>query len=192
MLKIFRKYRVPVFFSTKSDLILRDFELIKQLSRITSVDIAVSISCFDEKNAKIIEPGASTPAKRIEALSKFSPFCRSLSVLNMPVIPYISDSYKELDEIFALSKKSKVDNLLSFPLHLRSLKVKNNFFELVRKHFPEIEHKFIALYKNTSTPDNDYTSDLHKKITSLRNKYNLFNNYLPLANEKKAVQLKLF
>ena len=114
---------------------MRDFELIKKLVQVTKVDIAVSISCFDEKNPKIFESGATAPAKRIEAISKFSFFCRSVSALNMPIIPYISDSYTELENIFALSKKSNINNLVSFPLHLRSAKVKNTIFELVKKHF---------------------------------------------------------
>jgi len=192
ILKIFKKYRVPIFLSTKSDLILRDFELIKQLALVTAVDIAVSISSFDEKNAKIFEPGAPAPSKRIEAIAKFIPFCRSVSVLNMPVIPYISDSYEELDKLFALSRKLNVDNLVSYPLHLRSKKVKSNFFELVRKHFPQIANKFIALYKNSSTPGKEYASNLYEKIFSLRNKYNLFDSYIPLSEEKSPTQLKLF
>ena len=192
ILKIFKKYRVPVFLSTKSDLILRDFELIKQLAKVTSVDIAVSISCFNEKNAKIFEPSAPSPKKRIEAISKFTSFCRSVSVLNMPVIPYISDSYKEFDELFALSKKSKIDNLVSYPLHLRSAKVKNNIFELVKKHFPEKANKFIELYKNSSSPSKEYGADLYKKIFSLRNKYNLFDNFVPISEEKPPTQLTLF
>jgi len=192
ILKVFRKYRVPIFLSTKSDLVLRDFELIKQLAQVTAVDIAVSISSINEKTAKIFEPGASVPAKRIETLAKFSGLCRSVSVLNMPVIPYISDSYEELDKIFELSKNSKADYLVSYPLHLRNPKVKNNFFELVKKHFPKPAHKFIALYRNSSTPDEEYISGLYEKIFLLRNKYNLFDNYIPLSKEKTTEQLKLF
>ena len=191
ILKTFKKYKTPIFLSTKSDLILRDFELIKQLSKVTFVDIAVSISCFDEINAKIFEPGAVSPQKRIELLAKFSGICRSVSVLNMPIIPYISDSYEELEMIFALSKKSKANNIVSFPLHLRGQKVKNNFFYLIRKHFPKKASKFIDLYKNTSSPGKEYYSNLQEKINSLRNKYNLYDNYKPIR-KKKPAQLELF
>ncbi len=192
ILKILKKYKVPVFISTKSDLILRDFELIKQLADVTTVDIAVSISCFDEKNAKIFEPAAVTPSKRIELLGEFADICRSVSVLNMPIIPYISDSYEELEQIFELSKKSKANNIISFPLHLRNQKVKNNLFEIVKKEFPQKAQKFINLYKNSSTPDEAYTLSLKEKLFSLRNKYNLFNTYTPLKQKAPPVQLQLF
>lgn len=192
ILKVFQKYKVPIFLSTKSDLILRDFELIKQLSEVTDVDIAVSVSSFDEKTAKIIEPGASAPAKRIEALAEFKGICRSISVLNMPVIPYISDSYDELDAIFAISKELDIDNVVSYPLHLRNKKVKYNFIEIIRKHFPEKAEKFIDLYQNSSTPDSEYQNNLNKRINSLREKHQLFDSFTPLNEEKVAEQLKLF
>ncbi len=192
LLRIFQKYRVPIFLSTKSDLILRDFDLIKKLAKVTDVDIAVSISCFDEKNAKIFEPGAASPIKRIEALSKFSSICRSVSVLNMPIIPYISDSYNELDSLFEASKKINVDNLISYPLHLRSWKVKNDFFEIVKNNFPNVANKFIDLYKDASKPDENYGIELDKKIISLRQKHNLYDSYVPLKKKKNEIQMKLF
>ncbi len=192
ILKIFKKYRIPIFISTKSDLILRDFELIKQLSEVAAVDIAVSISCFDKKNAKIFEPAASTPKKRIEALSKFSGICRSTSILNMPVIPYISDNYKEFDEMFAMSKELKIDNIVSYPLHLRSQKVNNNFFSIVRKHFPKVATQFIELYKNSSSPNIEYISNLNEIIYSLQKKYDIYDSYTPLHKKQEFVQLKLF
>ena len=192
ILKVFHRYKVPVFLSTKSDLILRDFELIKKLSQVTTIDIAVSISCFDDKNARIFEPGASAPSKRIEAISKFTPFCRSVSVLNMSVMPYISDSYEELEEMFALSKKMKINNLVSYPLHLRSAKVKNLIFELVWKHFPDIATKFVSLYKNFSSPNKEYGASLYEKIFALRKKYELYDYFVPLKDEKIGEQLNLF
>lgn len=192
ILKIFRKYKVPIFISTKSDLILRDIDLIRELAQVTSVDIAVSISCFDEKNAKIFEPGATNPKKRIELLADFSGICRSVLVLNMPIIPYISDSYEELDMIFKLSKKSKVDNIISYALHLRNENVKKNIFELVQTNFPEKFKDFSLLYQNNSSPNNEYISGLNSKINSLRKKYQIFDNYTPVMPKSKPYQLQLF
>ncbi len=178
--------------STKSDLILRDFDLLQKLANVTDVDLAVSISSVNEKTAKIFEPGAASPQKRIEILKKFSGFCRSVSVLNIPVIPYISDSYEELEEMFILSKKNDVDNLVSYPLHLRNWKVKNAFFDKVKKYFPDKYENFINLYKNSSTPNKEYTTTLYEKIDSLRNQYNLYDNYTPLKEKNPPIQLELF
>ena len=110
----------------------------------------------------------------------------------MPVIPYISDSYDELDAIFAISKKLDIDNVVSYPLHLRNKKVKYNFIEIIRKHFPEKTERFIDLYQNSSTPDSEYQNNLNKKINSLREKHQLFDSFTPVNEEKTAEQLKLF
>ena len=192
ILSVFERHRFPIFISTKSDLILRDLELIKRLAEVTAVDIAVSISCFDEANAKIIEPGAATPQKRIDALSQFTDFARSTSILNMPIIPFISDSPAELENLFAASRKARIGNMVSYPLSLRSSQVKQKFFKLVKRNFPMIYNDFENMFMRSSSPDPGYVKGLMQTIGSLREKYELFDNYSQLEPEIVDEQLSLF
>jgi len=192
ILAAFKKHRIPIFLSTKSDLILRDFELIRQLAEVTSVDLAVSISCYDESNAKLIEPGATSPKNRLEALSKFNGIVRSTSVLNMPIIPYISDSLEELEALFQITSELEIDNMVSYPLSLRSAKVKQRFFKLVERYFPNVAIDFVKMYLNSSSPGPEYGRDLTIRIESLRAKYQLYDTYTPLETKKLDEQLNLF
>ncbi|MCP4970408.1 MAG: radical SAM protein, partial [Arcobacter sp.] len=177
LLKVLKKYKIPIFLSTKSDLILRDLDLIKELAKVISVDVAVSISGIDEETAKIIEPGAPSPHKRIETLGQFTSFCRSTSLLNMPILPFLSDSIVELDKIFELTQKNNIDNLVTYPLHLRNKKVKNEFLNLIEIHFPEKVKRMVDLFD--SSGNNEYYKELNRKIFSLRKKYDMFDEYLP-------------
>mgnify|MGYP002725455622 CR=1 FL=1 len=192
ILSVFEKYKVPIFISSKSDLILRDLDLIKDLAQVTAVDIAVSISCFNEENARVFEPGASPPIKRIEALAQFKDFCRTTSVLNMPILPFISDGFEELEALFAITAKLGIDNLVSYPLSLRNAEVKNRFIKLVKENFPEASQEFVSLYKQASSPNKQYATSLYQKINILREKYKLSDGYVPLDSSELEYQMDLF
>src|SRR6476620_5131197 len=80
MLKLFLKYRFPVFISTKSTLVLRDVELLKQIDKAAilpedlkttlrrGVIMSTSLSTMNEQIANMLEPGAATPLERLEIL----------------------------------------------------------------------------------------------------------------------------
>nr|WP_169805484.1 radical SAM protein [Methanobrevibacter filiformis] len=70
ILEVFIKYRNPIIISTKSDLILRDIELIDKLSKLTYVNIAGSITTFNEDIRKKIEPNTCSSMKRLNMLSR--------------------------------------------------------------------------------------------------------------------------
>ena len=65
------KYRNPVMISTKSDLILRDFDLLKELAELTYVNIAVTVTTINEDLSALLEPFASSPIKRFSILRAF-------------------------------------------------------------------------------------------------------------------------
>ena len=68
ILKLLIKYRTPCIISTKSDLILRDFDLIAELASITYVNVAATITCMDENVRQKIEPGGVPSLRRFQML----------------------------------------------------------------------------------------------------------------------------
>ncbi len=93
ILKLMIKYKTPIIISTKSDLILRDIALIKELADITYVNVAFTITTMDEQLREKLEPNASPSLKRFEALQQFKKTNASLGVHIMPIIPYLTDTY---------------------------------------------------------------------------------------------------
>lgn len=187
---IFRKTKNPVFIQTKSTLIYRDFEIIKELAKVTTVDISASISTFDEEARKIIEPGAAPTISRMEMLRDFKAICNKTIVAFMPVIPLISDTDQNLETAFRMTKDFELDAIIAHPLHLRN-RSKSGFLDLIKKEFPAIHDDFIALYA-TGYLDAAYARQLLTKIELLRQKYNLFNSYQAVAKPAPALQLSLF
>ncbi len=190
LLKVIKRHRNPVFIQTKSTLILRDLEQISQLSQIVSVDIASSVSTSDEAVRKIIEPGASPTAERINMLGKFKDNCRSTILGIMPIIPYITDSEENLESIFYLAKQNNVDHIVTSFLFLRG-EVKFNFFKTIEKSFPDIYQKIKSLYK-TDYPPKSYLEKKKKILHLLKLKYDLNDSYLPVRTESEYIQTSLF
>jgi DNA repair photolyase len=104
VLKLMIKYKTPIIISTKSDLILRDIDLINELSKITYVNIACTITTMDESIREKLEPNSSPSINRFKVLKKFKEKTNaSIGVHIMPIIPYLTDSYENLDEIYKYS-----------------------------------------------------------------------------------------
>jgi DNA repair photolyase len=191
VLKVLIKHRNPVVITTKSALILRDIDLIRQLASVTSVSIGSSITMMDEKLQKLLEPGASSPAERFRVLEE----CRDAgcwtNILATPVLPFITDSFQNLEEIYKNAALVRVNGLSVWPLNLRG-NTKGRFFDFLRKHFPSLLPEYQRLFTGW-TINKEYSEDLRKKALFLRNKYVIPGIHLPPdISEKEDVQLSLF
>ena len=121
LLEIILKYKFPVHVITKSKLILRDLDLLKEIDKTAilpydlkpkikrGVIISFSISTLDEKLAKILEPGAPTPKERLETMQKCKKEGFLVGVDYIPVLPFLSDSEEQLDEMIKTAKEYEAD-----------------------------------------------------------------------------------
>lgn len=190
LLEVIKRHRNPVFIQTKSTLLLRDYELIKELAKITTVDIATSISTFDNNIQKIIEPGAASAMERLEMLAQFGGIVRSTTLGLMPIIPLLSDTDENLETTFREAKKMGIDNIVTSILFLRG-EVKPSFLKVIQKHFPEKFPAFAALYTK-SDADESYRTELFRKLRELRAQYNFHETFVPAQAMKETEQLTLF
>lgn len=150
MPEIFRvllRYRNPCIISTKSDRILRDFDLIARLSEVAAVNIAVTVTCADERVRERLEPGAVSSARRFEVLRAFSGTRACTGVHLMPVIPFLNDSRANLAAIFDGAKAAGADYLLPGMLNLRG-KTRDVFLDFLRREFPQCDAPLRRLYRN--------------------------------------------
>ncbi len=182
VLKLMIKYKTPVIISTKSDLILRDFDLIDELSKITYVNIAFTITTMDEEIRKKLEPNTSPSLNRFNALKKFKETNASLGVHVMPIIPYLTDNKENLEEIYRLSSEIGVHYVLPGTLYLRG-KTKPYFFNFIKEEYNNIYIKLIDLYKKGGA-GKEYKDGLYKNINELKQKYNVSSNYMKIIKEK--------
>ncbi len=182
ILKLLIKYKTPCIISTKSDLILRDYDLIDKLSKITYVNIAATITTMDEDIREKIEPNGVSAVRRFNMLKEISKTDSSIGLHLMPIIPFLTDKRENLEGIFYNSNISNVDYLLPAVMYLRG-RTRVEFFNFIRKDFPELYNSFKILYNNGGA-DKKYKNQIYAIVNELRDKYNLNSNYNGIMKEK--------
>lgn len=184
ILELLIKYKNPIIISTKSNLILRDFDLIEELANFTYVNIASTITTSDEKIAKLLEPGAATVKERFAMLNKFKSTNASVQIHVMPIIPYLTDSYENIDSLFKQTASINLNYVLYGPLNLYG-ETRQTFFKFLKENFPDFYKDFRKLYSNNPFPNKDYKRELYLKINKILRKYDLSTNYMKAIKEKR-------
>jgi len=186
LLQIIYRFKFPVHVITKSNLILRDLDILMKINSNANlpvdlktklnrgVIVSFSFSTIDEKLAKIFEPGAPSPMERLETILKLKEEGFLVGVNLMPVLPFLSDSEENLDKMIKLMKYYEVDFVLMGGLTLfgdKSTDCKVRYFEILEKYFPEILEKTKNLFQNSFAPPRHYQMALSKRFERVCKKY---------------------
>jgi DNA repair photolyase len=124
---------------TKSPLLLRDIELIKQIPEFAA---NLSVPTLDEKAWRATEPHTPHPRKRLEAVAELNRNGIPTGILIAPLQPGINDSPEQVEEIIELATEAGAVSIGGICLHLRG-EVKDIWFDWLRSHRPDL----IALYE---------------------------------------------
>lgn len=182
VLKLLIKYKTPAIISTKSDLILRDYNLIDELSRITYINIAATITTTNEVIREKIEPGGCSSLLRFQVLKELRKTNASIGLHTMPIIPYLTDSDENLEALCYYAQYSNVHYMLPGTLYLRG-KTRNIFLEFIKDDFSELYDKMKILYKTGSTGI-EYKNQLYFRLNKFRKQYNIKSGYSLVMKEK--------
>jgi len=144
--------------------------------------VASTVTTTDEKISKIIEPGGVSSKRCFEMLKAFRKTNTSVGLHVIPIIPFLTDSYKNFDSLFYLAKECDVHYALTGTLYLRG-KTRTLFFDFIKKEFPNLYQKYIVLYK-TAGANKEYKNYLYKVVNKLRDKYSLSSSYARAMKEK--------
>ena len=161
ILQVLERAGHPVGIVTKSNLILRDLDILTRMAERRLVKVALSVTTLDPKLARVMEPRAPTPARRLETLRRLSQAGVPASVMVAPVIPAINDAEIEriLDAASIAGVKGAGYVLLRLPLELRDL-----FREWLRENFPDREKHVFKLIRDMRG-GKDYDSTWGKRMT---------------------------
>ncbi|WP_240664331.1 radical SAM protein [Methanosarcina sp. MSH10X1] len=191
VLPLMIKYRNPVIISTKSDLILRDLDLLKELAELTYVNVAVTVTTMDKKLSTLLEPLASPPENRFSILRAFKGTATVTGLHMMPILPFLTDSPQNLEQILSLAAKCEVDYALSGVLYLRG-DTRKHFLDFLELNFPERVDPYRKLYAKRGA-DRTYKAELYGILNSLMEKYHLSGDCMKPMQAKLSYpkQLKL-
>src|SRR5579864_6498368 len=161
ILEVLERCGHPVGIVTKSALILRDLDILTRLAQRNLVKVALSVTTLDPKLARVMEPRAATPPRRLEALRQLAAAGVPTSVMVAPVIPAINDSEIEriLDTAAALGVKGAGYVLLRLPLEVRDI-----FREWLMANFPDRYRHVFKLIRDMRG-GKDYDATFGKRMT---------------------------
>lgn len=198
-LELVYKYGFGITLLTKSDLILRDLDLIKKINEKTKCVVQMTLTASTDSISKLIEPNVSPVSKRIEALKIFSENNIPTIVWLGPILPFILDNEENICSLLDMMINVKVKGILYFGMGM-TLREGNReyYYKQLDKLFPNLKEKYIKYYKNNYFV-NSFNNDRLVKIideTCILN--NIMHNtdeifsYLKKFEEKEYVQLSLF
>lgn len=147
-LEIISKNRFGISIETKSDLITRDIDILKDINSKTDAILKLTITTADDEISKLIEPHVSTSSERFSAIKKLADEGLFVGTLLTPIIPFITDSEENIKKIIGLSAK----NGAKFVYSIGGVTLRENqreyFYEKLDKLFPNLKEKYIKTYGN--------------------------------------------
>ena len=192
LLQIVKHYKFPVHALTKSKLILRDLDVLKEIDETAilpsdlktklshKVIITFSLSTLDEKTSKIFEPNAPTPKERLETMQKCLEEGFFSGIAYIPLLPYISDLDEQVEEMIKTAKEYGAKYVFVGALTLSGIG-KALYYNTLRRHFPNLIPKYNELFKN-GVPSQTYQNTLERRAAELCKKYRVRYKIISLGN----------
>jgi DNA repair photolyase len=146
VLEVLARAKHPVAIVTKSALVLRDLDLLAPMAREGLAKVAFSVTTLDPRLARLMEPRAATPERRLDAMEKLAAAGVPVAVMTAPVIPAINDDEIEaiLTRAYAAGAREAGYVMLRLPLELRDL-----FSEWLVANFPDKARRALSLVRST-------------------------------------------
>jgi len=179
-------YRFPVHIITKSDLVLRDTDLLHDIDKNAvrpaglNLDrgciVSFSFSTMDEKVASVFEPGATPPARRLSALQELSNAGFLSGISLMPLLPFISDTTESLNHMFGQAREAGAHYLMPATLSLYGsgrADSKTLVLDAVRKHYPQLLPRYEAYFRDSQEMPRFYREAFYRKMQELSIQYGI-------------------
>ncbi|MEY9095287.1 radical SAM protein [Paenibacillus sp. RC84] len=169
-LEALTEYPVPLTITTRSPLILRDLDLLRKLP-VYAVNI--SLNTLNRTTWRNFEPGAPSPAKRLETVRALTDAGIPTGIFMAPMLPYITDGRDELEELIAAAAEHGAQFVMASHLRLSASDVKVWFFETIRRHYPQLVGKYAGLYAASAYAPREYRDPVRRYVDELLERHGL-------------------
>lgn len=163
-LHILYEKKFPVHVLTKSTLVERDVDILKKINEQNRVIVSMSFSSADDKISSLFEPGVPAPSERFEAIRFFKDEGIACGMYLMPVIPFITDTPKQIENTVKKAKEAGIDFIIFSGMTLKDGRQKEYFMDVLHKNYPDLIVDYHNIYKDNKwgSPTGDYHSSIYK------------------------------
>ena len=198
-LELIDRYGFGVSILTKSNLILRDLDLLKSINKKAKAVVQMTLTTHDEKLCKILEPNVSTSYERFKVLEIMRDNDIPTIVWLDPILPFINDNVENILGILSYCEKAKVHGIICFGMGL-TLREGNReyFYQKLDEHFPTLKEKYIQTYENRYEITSPKNKELMQIFISFCRRLGIMYNvdeifsYLSEFEQKENQQLNFF
>ena len=160
ILEVLNRANHPVAIVTKSALVMRDIDILKDMAARNLVRVGLSVTTLDRKLARTMEPRAATPPRRLEAIQALSEAGIRTSIMVAPIIPALNDH--EIERILDAGKAAGALEasyvILRLPLEVSPL-----FRDWLLQHYPDRYRHVMSLIRSMRG-GKDYDAEFGKRM----------------------------
>ena len=132
---------------TKSDLILRDIDLLDEINRKSKCVVEMTLTTYDDELCAILEPNVCNTKRRIEVLGKMGERGIPLVVWLTPILPYINDTEQNISAILNECVRLGVKGIICYDMGLTLREGdREYYYDALEKHFPGLKERYIREY----------------------------------------------
>jgi DNA repair photolyase len=157
---------------TKSNLVVRDLELLQRVAQANRVSVHITITTLNTDLARILEPRAPRPDLRLDAVRDLAKAGVRVGLSCSPVIPGITDAPKHLEALIRAAADSGADYVFANPLFLKPCSAAV-FLPFLEENFPHLAASYHQRYKDRAFLPKAYGERLSQLVKRLREKYKL-------------------
>lgn len=145
-LELISKYNYGVAIDTKSDLILRDLDILKEINSKNNVIVKFTITTPNDELSKIIEPNVCKTSKRLNAIKTLSDNGIFTGVMMNPTLPFITDNEDDIKKLVKLAYEHGAKFIHTYMSVTLRDNQRNYYFQKLDKYFPNLKEKYIKVY----------------------------------------------
>ncbi len=163
---------VSLSITTKSDLVERDRDLLVALARRNRLHVNFSITTLWPRLARLLEPRAAVPLKRLLAMRRLSEAGVECGVFLMPILPGLTDDASNLESVAAAAAEYGARYLLGQALFLRD-SARSSFLPFLQRRYPGLLRAYRRAYAHGSRVQPAYRARLEERLRRLRARHGL-------------------
>lgn len=169
VLEALRDASSPVGIVTKGPMIVRDRDVLQDLSARTTCRIHISVPTVDEDAWRTLEPGTAHPLQRLRAVRELVEAGLDVGVLMAPIVPGISSQPEKLERTIKAIAETGARSVGAMVMHLEG-GTRDHFMRFLAAEFPALVGRYEQLYASKYAPK-DYTSRVAEVVGLLKTRY---------------------
>ena len=195
-LELINQYGFGVAIATKSPLIMRDIDILKEINKHSPVIVKITVTAYEDELCKIIEPRVAPSSERFKAIKALTDAGIFTGILMMPVLPFIGDNEDNIRGI--VREAAKMGVRFIYPAIGMTLRENQRewYFTQLDKYFPGTKEKYIQQYGNQYECRSIHLKELRQVLIKECEKYGILYRMTDIIKASRksheVEQLSLF